>query len=142
MKILVRYINLYNDLHSNYHYSLKEINHTVWQLHKLDIEIKKAFVKWFDKDIQPDLEISNFTFQELCDPKLLNMTPYQAYLFLDWLKKDEKSALKYLSFMQCGTRQTLSADQLDPHVREMLDTKKEQMKSERGTTPEDLNVEI
>ena len=130
MIIIIKYFQLLNDMKRNYNYSLRQVNHTVGKLLFLDNEVKRSFAEWLDKGKEPKIKVANITFQEqIIDMK---MNPYRAFLFLDWLKKDPKTALKALARPTDVVRHSISVDQLAPDLRERvqaeLDRKIEEMK--------------
>ena len=59
-------------------------------LRKLDHELKKAFGKWYKFGIEPSQTIAGVTFEMLT--KKLHMNEINAFLTLDWLKREPNEA--------------------------------------------------
>lgn len=72
-----------------------EVKETIKSIRKMDKEIKNSFLLWFNKGILPDYEIENFNMQELTEK--IKMNEINAFLYMDWLKKEPRIAKKALS---------------------------------------------
>ncbi|MBT9779416.1 hypothetical protein GPL15_23340 [Clostridium sp. MCC353] len=68
-----------------------EAMHSIGKLRKIDPDLKKAFYECFNEGVEPDITISNITYQELVTK--LNMNMVQAFLYLDWLRREPEIAL-------------------------------------------------
>lgn len=72
----------------------REIMHSIGKLRKIDKDLKQAFYECFREGIEPDFAISNITYEELISK--LNMNMVQAFLYLDWLRREPEIALDTL----------------------------------------------
>lgn len=71
-----------------------EAMRSIGKLRKIDLDLKQAFCECFDEGIEPDITISNITYQELVTKLDMNMV--QAFLYLDWLRREPEIALDTL----------------------------------------------
>jgi hypothetical protein len=60
-----------------------------------DDEIKEAILNWLDKGIEKEITINDISLSLL---KMCNMSTINAYLTLDWVKKDPEEAIAALKY--------------------------------------------
>lgn len=82
---LVRYWEIRKYLLENGH-TKREAEMVIAQLRKLDTPIKKLFITWFQTGNYPCESIEDTTVRELVE--CAKMTPVNAFLTLDWLKRE------------------------------------------------------
>ena len=68
--------------------------YNAWKLRNADQEIKEALYMWLE-DGMPSLTIYGVTFSELINSDSMN--PIQAFLFMDWLKREPINASRFMS---------------------------------------------
>lgn len=72
----------------------REVMQSIGKLRKIDKDLKLAFYECFKEGIEPDITIANITYEELVS--MLNMNMVQAFLYLDWLRREPEIALDTL----------------------------------------------
>lgn len=113
-QILVNFVALRKTLKQDYHYSERDVLHTVWRLMNASDEIKISFANWFNDDVTPHLECEGISWEELINKRGLN--PYNAFLFMDTLKKDPDQGMLMLKG-QITPSLRLGIDELRPDLR-------------------------
>ena len=89
------YYSLYEYLRSqNYNYS--EAIFMIKKLRNLDEEVFAMFKLWFVEKQTPNLTINDVSFSDLI--KKEEMSPVEAFLMMDWIKKEPVEAMKYMAF--------------------------------------------
>lgn len=71
-----------------------EARHSIGKLRKIDADLKQAFYECFNEGVEPDITVSNITYEELISKLDMNMV--QAFLYLDWLRREPEIALDTL----------------------------------------------
>lgn len=133
-QIIVNFVALRKKLKEEYRYGEKDVLHTVWRLMNASDEIKIAFAKWFNDDIEPNLECEGITWQELISKRGLN--PYNAFLFMDTMKKDPDQGM---NLIKCQMRPSLrmNINELRPELREYVSKKMSEDKGEEEIKTDD-----
>lgn len=72
----------------------RDASRSIKTLRKIDENLKQEFMDCFQKGIEPEVSICNITYQELVSKMGMNMI--QAFLYLDWLKREPELALDTL----------------------------------------------
>lgn len=67
---------------------------SVKKLRTIDRDLRRAFVRCFNEGIEPDIRIAGLSYQELTT--VLGMNVIEAFLYLDWLRKEPELALDTL----------------------------------------------
>lgn len=89
------YYSLYEYLRSqNYNYS--EAIFMIKKLRNLDAEVFAMFKLWLVEKQTPDFTINDVSFSDLI--KKEEMSPVEAFLMIDWIKKEPVEAMKYMAF--------------------------------------------
>lgn len=68
--------------------------YNLWKLRNLDAELKEALLIWLEDGV-PTVVIHDVSFVELITSESMN--PIQAFLYLDWLKREPVRAIKYMT---------------------------------------------
>lgn len=72
----------------------RDAKRSIRRLKKIDRNLRKEFMDCFREGIEPEVSICNITYQELVSKMGMNMI--QAFLYLDWLKREPELALDTL----------------------------------------------
>lgn len=75
-------------------YPEQMINPTIQKIERFDSKIASAFKQWLETAAVPDLKIEGYSFVRLTSE--LSMNPINAFLTLDWLKREPKKATSAL----------------------------------------------
>ena len=119
--ILIKYIALRKRMmNAPYKYTEHQVFHTVRRLLHVDSEIQTSFVEWFKNGIEPKLKYADVSFNDLRKYKKLN--EFNAFLFMDELKRNPDGALYMLSG-NSATAVTLKPEELRPELREYVEQK-------------------
>jgi len=97
MLMILSYFKL-KDRIKEYGFNDKQAQYTVSRLRRMDKQIKKSFGIWFTKGDLPEYSIENFTVADLINE--VKMNPINAFLTLDWLKKEPDTAKKSLLLLK------------------------------------------
>lgn len=136
--IVLRYISLRKRMMNEpYRYTERQVFHTVWRLLHVDPEIQKAFVEWFKDGKEPRLKYAGISFAEL--RKYKKMNEFNAFLFMDELKRDPEAALNML-VANDAPLQTLTVDALRPELREYVAQKLKEQESEDEKKKDDFQL--
>lgn len=139
-RILVNFAALRKTLKQDYHYSERDVLHTVWRLMNASDEIKISFANWFNDDLTPHLECEDITWEELISKRGLN--PYNAFLFMDTMKKEPGQGMLMLTG-QITPSLRLDIDELRPDLRASITKKMEQENPEKGVkTDSEGNIDL
>lgn len=68
--------------------------YNLWKLRHLDAELKEALYIWVNDGV-PSVVIHDVSFVELISSESMN--PIQAFLYLDWLKREPVRAIKFMA---------------------------------------------
>lgn len=68
--------------------------YNLWKLRNLDAELKEALYTWLEDGV-PTIMIHDVSFVELINSESMN--PIQAFLYLDWLKREPVRAVKLMA---------------------------------------------
>lgn len=91
---IIQYVKLYNYLSDIEKMSGKAVLRTILRIRKLPLGLKNAIIDVMDGLI-PNISIHSVTLEELINED--DMTPVRAILFLDWLRREPKEAMKFMS---------------------------------------------
>lgn len=137
--IILKYVSLRKRMmNTPYKYTEQQVFHTVWRLIHTEPEIQKAFVDWFTNGIEPKLKYSGITFSEL--RKYRKMNEFNAFLFMDELKRNPDGALNMLVGNVTPVR-TLRADELRPELREYVEEKLQEQKADDEKKKEEFKLD-
>lgn len=92
MKI-IEYTKLYEHLTKEEHLSAWEAIRSIAKVRKLAPEILKAIKEW-SYGIVPEIAINGVSYSELTEME--DLKPIQAFLMLDWLKRDPVAAMRFM----------------------------------------------
>ncbi len=139
-QILINFAALRKSLKQDYHYTEMDVLHTVWRLMNASDEIKISFANWFNDDITPHLECEGVTWEELINKRGLN--PYNAFLFMDTLKKEPAQAMIMLKG-QMRPSLRLDIDEIRPDLRELITQRAGERASEKEfKTDSEGNIDL
>lgn len=131
MLIILNYFKLKEDI-KKYNFNDKQAQYMIGRLRSMDKGIKKSFGIWYSKGAYPEYSIEDFTVQELIEEGKMN--PFNAFLTLDWLKKDPEVAKRSLIRLKDNVIMT------DPEDK-IADKYKSQMKQEADEDSEDIEID-
>lgn len=92
MKI-IEYTKLYEHLTQNENLSPWEAIRNISKVRKLAPEILKAIKDWSDGAV-PEISVNGVSYAELTE--IEDLKPIQAFLMLDWLKRDPVAAMRFM----------------------------------------------
>lgn len=122
MKI-IEYSKLYNHLTQVEHLRPWEAICNIAKVRKLAPEILKAIREW-SYGIVPEISINGVSYAELTEEE--DLKPIQAFLMLDWLKRDPVAAMRFMETERLKSPiQPLSKDERNT-VNEAIKRLKEQ----------------
>lgn len=136
--IILKYVTLRKRMmNAPYKYTEREVFHTVWRLIHTDPEIQSAFVAWFQEGVEPKLKYAGISFADL--RKYKHMNEFNAFLFMDELKRDPEAALNMLVANSAPVR-TLKLDELRPELREYVAQKLKEQEADDAHKKEEFQL--
>ena len=118
IKIVIKYATLRKRMMNEpYNYTESEVAHTVWRILNVAPEIQAAFVAWFDKGMEPQLEYAGVSYADL--RKHMHWNEFNTFLYMDLLRRDPNRG-KYLLAENSEKLQTLTPDDLRTDLRERV----------------------
>lgn len=136
--IILKYVTLRRRMmNAPYRYTERQVLHTVWRLVHTDPEIQRAFVAWFQEGTAPRLKYAGVSFADLC--KYKHMNEFNAFLFMDELKRDPDAALNML-VANIAPVQTLKPEELRPELREYVAGKLKEQEADAARQKEELQL--
>jgi hypothetical protein len=116
IKLIIHYFSLKNYIIEQ-GFSAKEAQYTIGRIRKMDKQIKKSFILWFNKGILPKYSIENITFNELIEE--LKMNEINAFLFINWLNKEPEAAKKAILRLRCEVKGNVN-DEITDEIKKNL----------------------
>lgn len=141
MIILLNYFALRRNLIEVWNYKPRTADRTLFRLFLADRRVKRQLAAFYKGDT-PDLCVAGISYAELTDPSRFAMNPYAALLFLDWLIRDPREALRSLTMPLCGFRPQLSPDEVAPELRDEVLRRSDAASKTVPALPEEEPVEI
>lgn len=91
----IKYLSLINYLVRAENKSIREARYVARRLRKLPDELKLALYSVL-KGQTPSIEYNSVTFDELVNNE--DMSPSQALLMLDWIRREPKAAFRFMQY--------------------------------------------
>ena len=138
----IEYKTLYNYLTEEEHLSIIATLRNILRIRKMDKEIRLALFEYL-KGNEPDIVIEDVSFKELQEDE--ELTPIQAFLFLDWVKREPLEAIEFMkSEKNRMSLQPMKEKQLTELQKAMEELKKDgvEIKEEEPLQEDTSDIEI
>ncbi len=136
--IVLKYIVLRKRMMNEpYRYTERQVFHTVWRLLHVDPEIQRAFVEWFTEGREPRLKYAGISYAEL--RKHRKMNEFNAFLFMDELKRNPDAALNMLVANDASLT-AVGLDELRPELRDYVARKLKEQAADDAKKKEEFRL--